>query len=245
MNVITWNMQGATGFGENKWRTDVARLFNRGAQICLLQECGNPPPSALPIPAPPVFGGAAVPGGINWNYYSWNIGSRRHPCTVGIFWLETDPAGHRVNLAIATVIFAGVPGAVVPNGIMYVPPAGGIAAARPAIGIRIPFGGGNANIFTLHALAGGGGDAPALITNINGGGAPWFAAGDMNRLPATWGAVALPGGVVGCPNSGDPTHPGTGTNLDYGFANGIAPAAAGLVMSDFVVSDHYPVYYVI
>ena len=49
MNIVTWNMQGATGFGESKWRTDVSRLFHPdfGTEVACLQEAGYPPDSAV------------------------------------------------------------------------------------------------------------------------------------------------------------------------------------------------------
>lgn len=256
MNVITWNMQGANGFGENKWNTDVKRLFRAGAQVILLQECGQPPGSAQPallpppggagvppLAVPPWLGAFAPPGALNWNYYLWNIGTRRRPCIIGIYWVETDPVGRRVNLAIATVVAADIGGAVVPINLIYVPPP--IAGTRPAIGIRVALPGGNANLFTLHAISPGGANAPGLLTNIHVYGPPWFVAGDFNRLPATWAGVVPPVGTQMAPNTGDATHPGSGTNLDYGLINPGPVPPAGQVMTNFVVSDHYPVLYIL
>jgi hypothetical protein len=247
LNLVTWNMQGATGFGENKWRTDVTRLFRAGAQVVLLQECGNPPNSAGPVAVPPPFlGGAGVPGGMNWSYLAWSIGSRRHPCDIGIYWVETDPGGHRCNLAIATVVFAAVPGAVIPGNLICVPPPAVGPGQRPAIGIRVPYGGGNIDLYTLHAISPGGPNAPGLLANINVVGPPWLAAGDYNRAPATWGGGGgvLPAGAVVSNHNGDATHPGSGTNLDYAI-NRPGGAVPGQVMDNFVVSDHYPVYYAV
>lgn len=250
MNLITWNMQGATSFGESKWHTDVPRLFAANAQILCLQECGEPPPSAVPA-APPAW----IPGppGLQWRYLMWNLGTHSRPQIVYILWLETDPVGHRVNLAIAVSAAAAAPINLlgIPNG----------AGGRPAIGLRFPYLAGTYDIYTLHAQSGNGGaDAPNLITNIVAtGAANWFAPGDFNRSPTlTWNPPAAPGigvapvpaGAVLCPHNGTITHPGSGTNLDYAFrgaGGGLAPNPAinGNVFTGFVVSDHYPVGYIL
>jgi hypothetical protein len=99
------------------------------------------------------------------------------------------------------------------------------------------------DVFTLHALSGGGNDAPGLIQNIDAlvNGIPlqlqWCAAGDFNREPSTWAPAA---GAIMPPNN--ITRPANGVKIDY-CVQFPAPqqVGAGFVISTFVVSDHYPV----
>jgi len=79
-----------------------------------------------------------------------------------------------------------------------------------------------------------------LINNISQLGSNWFCLGDYNRDPSTWANVNLPPGTHGCSHNGGTTHPSSGTNLDYGFING-APGIDGVVLDQFIASDHYPV----
>ncbi len=239
MNVITWNMQGATGFGESKWNTDVSRLFQANAEVICLQECGNPPPTAIPTAAPAWLAGHAIPGGgYQWQYFLWNLGTQSRPYFINILWIETDPVGHRVNLAIA---FSAA--AVAALNLIYITP--GIVGTRPAIGVRVPYGGATLDIYTLHAISPGGADGPNLINNIIAVGAPGgFCAGDYNTDPNTWAGV-LPAAAVVCPHNGVVTHPGSGTNLDYAIKSAAGGAIQGSVFTGFVVSDHYPVAYLL
>ena len=239
MDVITWNMQGATGSGESKWNTDVKRLFlQSGVHVTCLQECGSLPSSAIAIPPPAWLPGFAPPAGLNGDYVVWNLGTSSRPFNIYILWLETDPTGHRNNLAIASILL--------PLSLIYIPnPLGG----RPAIGMRLPYGStGNVAIFTLHAFSGSGNDGPGLLANMNMAGGSWFAAGDYNCDPTQWGLPGstapkiMPAGTVYCPHNIVPTHPGSGTNLDYAFKNP-GPGVQGIVGEQFVVSDHYPVAY--
>ncbi|NCQ99950.1 MAG: hypothetical protein GPJ11_08885 [Microcystis aeruginosa L211-101] len=239
MRVVTWNMQGATGGGESKWNADVKRLFlQAGVNVACLQESGNPPPSAVPAAAPGWLPGFAPPVGLNGAYLLWNLGTSSRPFNVYIIWIETDPTGHRNNVAVASVL--------PPLNLIYIPnPLGG----RPAIGMRLLYGpAGNADIFSLHAFSGNGNDGPGLLANINLTGGSWFAAGDYNCDPTQWGLPGsgspkiVPPGTAYCPHNPVPTHPGSGTNLDYAFKNP-GPGVIGTVLDNFIVSDHYPVIY--
>lgn len=235
MNVVTWNMQGATGSGESKWNTDVARLFKQqpNLEVALLQEAGAPPASAVDV-AYPAF---ITPGpAFNWAYMQWNLGSASRPQIVNIYWVQCDTGGNRNNLAIAFRL-APVNLMYIPNPIIAVLPK----VNRPAIGVRFAYGAGALNLYTLHAFSGGGGDGPYFLNAVNALGAPWAVGGDFNRDPNT-----MPPGVLPflCPHNPDATHPGSGTNLDYAFRS-FAPPVNGIVGVKFVVSDHYPVYYAI
>lgn len=239
MNVITWNMQGATGSGESKWNTDVKRLFLQlGVNVACLQECGNPPLSAISEAAPAWLPGFAPPVGLVEYYLLWNLGTNSRPFNVYIVWIETDPNGHRNNLAVASVL--------PPLNLIYINP--GLPGGRPALGMRLLYGLGNADIFTLHAFSGNGNDGPGLLANISVTGGSWFAAGDYNCAPTQWGLPGsgapkiVPAGTTYCAHNVVPTHPGSGTNLDYAFKNP-GPAVMGTVLNNFVVSDHYPVAY--
>lgn len=229
MIVVTWNMQGSTGGRESKWYTDVQRLFKQReprVEVALLQEAGVPPESAVLDPAPPFL--TALPA-FPWDSLLWNLGTAHRPDYVRIYWVQCDPGANRNNLAIAFR-----PAAdnfmIIPNPID--------ATRRPSLGIRFPHGAGTLDVYTFHAFSGGGHDAPGFLTAIDAVGAPWVAGGDFNRDPAT---VPVPGPGNPCLHATVITHPGSGTNLDYAYSS--LPATAGVVDSNFVVSDHFPVYY--
>jgi cytolethal distending toxin subunit B len=218
MSIVTWNMQGGTNSIDSKWTMYVKQLVRSFDVVCL-QEAGALPRTALIAVAP---GWNLVPPmGVNTQYVTWNIGTTSRPEIVYILWVNTDPKGGRVNLAICSKI--------APTGLLYAAP--GLANGRPSIGMVI---GGN-NYYTLHAFSGGGGDAGGLITNINAGPGPWFALGDYNRMP-NWGVTA---GTI-CPPNGQ-THQGGGF-LDYmvKFASG---TVNGQVQQIGSWSDHYYVGY--
>jgi len=230
--LVTWNMQGANGFGGgNKWRQDVTRLFlQEGVQIACLQECGVPAATAVPAPGlAPIAGPTPVPVAL----FTWNMRSVRRPFNVNGVFAQTDPAppngANRCNLSIVTTLT-----------IQGVSMVAGPAWGRPALGITLNNpNGGTIVVYSLHARSGGGNDAPTLIGNIAGVGGSWFAAGDYNRNPASWAGL-IPGGAFAC-NHQDPTLPAWGTILDYAFCTGAG--LPGAVDDNFVVSDHFPVYY--
>lgn len=236
MNIVTWNMQGSTGTRESKWNTDVKRIFlQTNVEVALLQEAGVPPSAVAVVPLGFLFG-ALPPPAFNLQSLLWNSGTASRPRNIGIFWLHCDLGANRNNLAIAFDVAA-----VNPQNFLYLNnPVG--AANRPAIGIRFAYGGGSLDVYTLHAFSGGGGDAPGFLAAINARGANWAVGGDFNRAPPPPLWAGAPG--VLCPHNAVPTHPGSGTNLDYAFKR-FAPAVTGIVDANFIVSDHFPVYYVI
>ena len=220
--LVTWNMQGATGFGGSKWRQDVSRLFlQQGVDIACLQECGAPPGSGVPVN---VGQFATVPPYV-WAAFTWNLGSTRRPFTVYGLWMRTDPGGNRNNLAIVT--------ATAPQSFLW---CAGTNYGRPAIGARMA-GPNNTSLdfYTLHACSGnGGGDGRTLLNNISNGGGTWFAAGDYNKDPNAWANEnPAPPGVL-CAH-GDITHPGSGTLLDYAFAS--ANARTGTVDGSLICAE--------
>ena len=246
MNILTWNMQGATSSGESKWNTDVRRWFLAGRDVVLLQECGATPGSSQQVVAPGFLPGRAVPGGVAWTLNSYNMGTTSRPNVIYLFWIHSDPGGNRCNLGIAA--------RVMPTSLIYI--ANPVVGGRPAIGARFAYGVGHVDIYTLHAFSGGGGDAPGLLNGIYGTSATWFVGGDFNRFPNTWapapamgglplapGVTGVPAGISLCPHGNVATHPGTGTNLDYAFKTGAS--VNGTVEQTYVASDHYGVTYVV
>jgi hypothetical protein len=223
MIVVTWNMQGSNVHEGMKWNAYILQYFNtnRGlsADVVCLQEAGAVPESARPSPPPPWVGGPPV--GWNGGYYLWNN-------SYFILWLQTDPNGNRVNLAIVSKIQ--------PDGLVCAAP--GLPGGRPALGYwlsgqNVPF------VFTIHGFSGNGNDDPGLISNIHGtvpAGNRWIAAGDYNREPNIWNA---PVGRIIPPNTF--TLPRSRKEYDYAVILNGGPAQ-GIVHQGFE-SDHYPVQF--
>ena len=133
--------------------------------------------------------------------------------------------------------------------------------SRPAIGIRI----GNDVFFNIHALANGGGDAPALVTAvhdffINMPQINWLIAGDFNRDPALLQAgldTRITNHIrIAAPNSA--THfssRGANRILDYAVVGRSSPERTALPLPQItalliaasmrahLASDHSPVHF--
>ncbi|MCL6753327.1 hypothetical protein KBT16_21090 [Nostoc sp. CCCryo 231-06] len=221
-SMVTWNMQGGNDSLDNKWNAYVKPLVNTYAYVCL-QEAGALPSSNVSDEQPPQWLKISPPPpNYRWRYVKWNIGTQTRPENVYILWLESDPNGGRVNLAICSK--------TQPNDLIYIAP--GLPNGRPSIGMHI----GRDHVYTLHAFSGGGGDAAGLITNINNAAQPWYALGDYNREP-TW---TTPVGII-CPPD-KPTQQ-SGGKLDY-MVQFETPAVTGLVQPEGAIwSDHAFVTY--
>lgn len=196
-NVANWNMQGGNEGMESKWTTHVRALTNNN-NVIALQEAGSAPQSAqlvgqtthdvdFPVNADGTGGMANMIYTVN--HYRWRIGTATRGATWHIYWLETDPRGGRVNLAMVTDRE--------PDTVVVAPPAW--AGARPALGLHF---GNNFDpddpqdyYWSVHALSGGGGDSHRLLANIaaaSRGQTPtgeqwigeWVAMGDWNHTPA-------------------------------------------------------------
>lgn len=238
MNLMTWNMWGATDSVENKWTKAVTALFNAGADVVCLQECGGLPGNTTTIMNTPPWNVDSIP--YVWYYETWTPISPQKTYTV--FMLETNENATRVNIALCT------PSTNVVNRLFYAPP--GANFGRPSIGFRISGANfNNFNVFTVHANSLTlGADAPALLANIDAavnqfpGNIPFCAAGDFNRDPTSWNpanAAIIPPAKV--------TFPSTGLKLDYCVLSP-APAqqvANGQVLEAITNSDHYPVSYIL
>lgn len=200
---VTYNMQGsATGNG-SKWTSDVLPLSNNH-DIVALQEAGASTPGVE-------FSRSSTNEGLLIQY-KWNVGTNANPDYRYIYWLQTDPSGNRVNLAIVTHVPA--------NAVTTV--QGGIpGVSRGALGVRL----GLSWFYTVHGLASGGGDDAQLLANIAGAnvtGFFWTALGDFNRDPST---LSTPFGAIKY-TSGQATQQ-SGGELDY------------MVSSDDVTCDLY------
>ncbi len=271
--AITLNMQGSTQDAESTWTFSVGNLFNRSPAsppVLALQEVGPSWPARAPGSRMRTFSGndlAALPAGMaaalpvgngipaaasQVVHTQWRSGWT----TRDVYFLQTDRnngswRGGRVNLAIVTARPADEV-VVVPNPLG---PATGFAA-RAALGVRF----GDTWYFSIHALSGGGNDAPGLLRNIDRFvnsrpnrsplGEEAFVLGDYNRDPTSLFRAGIPGGGR-IYNSGEWTQEdwtrGRRGELDYAVL--LAPGghfpADGMTATalDRVTSDHRPVQF--
>lgn len=244
MNVITWNMQGATGGSsssfdikkastryESKWVDNIAVLIkSNNVGVMLLQEVGSLPNGAIPVSQPINWlKGFAPPGGMAVGMYQWNLGSSYRKFIVNILWVLCDTGANRNNLAIVWTDTLKASTCFFVDNVMD---------GRPSIGVTLTENSSAVNFFTLHAFSPGGNDGPGLTSSAAGIGAPYFIAGDFNRDPQD---AVIPSNGYLCSHDAITTHPGTGTNLDYAISS--ASSVYGTVLSDYVASDHFPVMY--
>lgn len=219
---VTYNMQGGTG----KWSSDIPRLA-QGHTVIALQEAGPLPPTNNPIGSAFTYVGSVVRSGLTIYNYVRNFGTSTRPRWWYVSFMNTDPNGHRVNLAMA------VDGS--PDGYLVVPPVS--PGTRPSFGVRR----GNTWYFTVHGSAGNNGfDMPMMVIAVraavqNTGSRTFVIMGDFNRDPD---AMALPaGGYVY--RSGRATQQSAG-ELDYMVSNRALRLYQGRRLDGYS-SDHYPV----
>ena len=245
----TWNLQGSSSSTENKWQVSVRQLItgDNPLNILMLQEVGAVPNIARRTQR------MVQPGGTPVAEYVWELGTASRPRVVFIYHADIDVGARRVNLAIVSDRMADE--VIVVNQDSIAP-----QASRPALGIRI----GTDVFFSMHALAGGGGDATALVTAIHDHfrGMPqiaWFVGGDFNRESANL-LAGLDSRVtqnirIISPNTA--THfsaRGANRILDYaivgntqiaGGAQASLPALAAILAAasvrSYLSSDHFPV----
>lgn len=212
-------MQGASYSTENKWNSGVLPFFAQyNADICLLQECGA-------IPASAILQTANVNGIINLNLYTWGTDrSNKY-----ILFYPADPRGNRCNLAVVS----NVP----PTNCGFILSAT-VPTWRPIIGVVI----GGIFFGSIHAISPNGPDAQGLLNQVaafaGGIGIPWVVGGDYNRLPGT---MAPFGWIVNPPNY--PTYPATAplNALDFSVKS-VGTSIIGRVLA-LQMSDHLPVSY--
>lgn len=240
--IATWNLQGASALTESKWNINVRQLISgEGAvDILMVQEAGSPPESAMDT------GRVINSPGIPIRELTWNMGSNSRPQQVFIYFAQIDALGGRVNLAITSNRRA--------DEVIVLPPP--TAVSRPVIGIRI----GSDAFFSVHALAGRGVDAPAIVTSVfnffRNSQRPeiqatnWMIAGDFNRAPDSLrGALETPERNNTQILSPEAPTQRSGGILDYAIVGNtvafIPPVLrAGLLFGlrqTQISSDHYPV----
>lgn len=248
--VSTWNIQGASANTESKWNVSVRQLLtgDNPANILMVQEAGSIPASAIRT------GRLVQPGGTPVEEFTWELGTRHRSRMVYIYYAPIDVGARRVNLAIVSDRRADE--VIVIRQAMVA-----TEASRPTIGIRI----GNDVFFNIHALANGGGDAPALVTAVhdyfmNMPQINWLIAGDFNRDPAILqaGLDTRITNHVRMISPSSATHFGSrGSNrtLDYAVVGRSSssrsvlplPQIVALIMAAniraHIASDHFPVHF--
>ncbi len=227
--TASWSLQGSSATSESKWSVSVRQLISgeNAADILALQEVGSLP---------------QTPPGIPIAEYTWDLGSRSRPDMVYIYYSPVDVGANRVNLAIVSRRMA--------DDVIVLPPP--TTVSRPIIGIRI----GNDVFFSIHALANGGRDAPAIVnavfnhfsgrSDIN-----WMILVDFNRSPAslrlelsleTRVRIAIVAPNIATQRSGGILDYAVIGNSGSGFREPLI--AAALMLANFrtqLVSDHFPV----
>ncbi|MEV0227482.1 endonuclease/exonuclease/phosphatase family protein [Streptomyces sp. NPDC050704] len=237
----TYNMQGSGGGlnGQSKWQSDVYPLMQQGIQVLALQEAGTIPASATNVRNRTLTVHTNDGG---YQYFGlttaeWRPGGSRG-ATYYIYLLNTDPQGHRVNVAFITNQRADSIATAYGG-------AGG--AGRPALGLRF----GNDMFWSVHALSNGGSNAAQLVREINAAsaGRNWAAMGDWNRTPESmetqlWNQQqAIAGDVTFYHTRGQETQTHQGGNqLDYMVSNG-NDDSVGAGRMQLMSSDHYPVMF--
>jgi pectin methylesterase-like acyl-CoA thioesterase len=228
-------MQGATdGRGNSKWVTGVVSLLRNGRDVVSLQEVG--PEGNVPGQ----FGHEEdltvdLPQGGQVTYrlrvHSWNIGTDTRPNRYQVYWLQTDPGGNRVNLAMVTNRQV--------TGVRAVDAGEG----RPALALTF----GDTVFYDVHANANGGTNSATAARNIqrDAGLHHWAAMGDWNVDPDVLSRrLGSPAGVYYY-RAFNPTtnEPGTSTQqsggeLDYMVSGSYLPGY-GAGRGGAGGSDHY------
>lgn len=237
--TASWNLQGSSANTESKWSVSVRQLVTgeNAADILAIQEAGTLPQTARPS-------GRAITtvSGIPIEEFIWDLGTRSRPDNLFIYYSPVDTGANRVNLAIVSRMRA--------NEVIILPPP--TVASRPIIGIRI----GNDVFFSIHALANGGVDAPAIVNAVHDHfvGQPevnWMILGDFNRSPESLrNELRLETRIritIVAPSAATQRSGGT---LDYAIVGNSAgelretALSAILMLANFrtqLVSDHFPV----
>src|SRR3989454_8622761 len=227
-NPVTYNMQGASADTTPKWSSDIPGLLNH--DVIALQEAGPLPP----LDPNGVFSyqDRRSVNGMTVYHYLRNFGTRSRPNFRHVYFMQTDPNGNRVNLAMVTQNPA--------DQTWFLAPA--FAGSRASFGVQF----GNTVFYTMHGLSGGGNDVPNMVNRIVDGsqanGLDYAILGDFNRDPST-----LIGGPLRASahiyRSGRATQQ-SGGELDYMVASRDM-GALGLLYQGHRLggfsSDHYPV----
>ena len=227
-NPVTYNMQGASADTTPKWSSDIPNLLNH--DVIALQEAGPLPP----LDPNGVFSyqDRRSVNGMTVYHYLRNFGTRSRPNFRHVYFMQTDPNGNRVNLAMVTQNPA--------DQIWFLGPA--FNGSRASFGVQL----GNTVFYTMHGLSGGGNDVPNMVNRIADGsqanGLAYAILGDFNRDPSTLIGGPLRAGAH-IYRSGQATQQSAG-ELDYMIASRDM-GALGLLYQGHRLggfsSDHYPV----
>ncbi|MGG7048301.1 MULTISPECIES: cytolethal distending toxin subunit B family protein [unclassified Campylobacter] len=236
--LATWNLQGSSAATESKWNISVRQIVSgaNAADILAVQEAGSIPTTAM------LTGRNERSADTIVTEFLWQLGSVSRPEQAYIYYANIDSGANRVNLAIVSRTRA--------DEIIILPPP--TTVSRPIIGIRI----GNDVFFSIHALANGGTDAPAIVDSVfrhfaNRPEIIWTIMGDFNRSPESLRqnlelSIRVRTRAIS-PNA--PTQRNGGT-LDYAIVGNSAGSlvtttlAAVLMLANLrthIVSDHFPV----
>lgn len=226
---ITYNMQGAqSGDTTPKWSSDIPQLI-QGHDVVALQEAG-------PVPALDPNGlfsyqDSTTVGPYAVYHYLRNFGTSSRPNVQHVYFMQTDPGGNRVNLAMVTVQQA--------DAVWITPPT--FPGSRASFGVQL----GNTVFNDVHGLSGGGNDIPGMLAAIQANqgdtGHDYAVLGDFNRQPDTLTASQLPADTYRyVPGAATQL---SGGQLDYMVANRYVPNYAGHLRADLLrtASDHLPV----
>jgi cytolethal distending toxin subunit B len=227
----TYNMQGSQGGDLTpKWSTDIPALL-ANHDVLALQEAGPVPPQTQTGPF--VYQDSTTNFGYTVYHYLRNFGTSSRPVLRHVYFMETDPNGHRVNLAMVS--------AALPDRVWITPPAI-TGVSRASFGLQF----GNTVFNDIHALSGGGGDAGGLLADIafrqGFFGYDWAVLGDFNTTPNTLIGRGLPAG----------SHlyrPGVATQISGGELDYMVSSADVLLYEGHAMpgisSDHWPVEFAV
>lgn len=236
--TATWNMQGALSDEYSKW-SQVRRMMRCEVEVLAIQEGGSP--ASIPSISTAINVNVDNPDGVDipFSAYKWNSGSDSRPEIYYLYFLYSN---NRCNLAIATKVRAD-------NVILLKRDRPFYDEERPILGVRL----GNDYFFNIHAVTGGGSNAPGLVNrtysymqerNSNS----WMLMGDFNRnssslmdtIRRNYGAIVNEVATI----SQDLETQISGGNLDYAVDPVAISADHQAVRYDDAArqdSDHYPV----
>ena len=246
MQLITWNMQGATDSAKlSKWPLVRKLVRDFGAVVCL-QECGAIPDTAKDLKLP--WGIAHVRTVL---YPSQRDASRAREKPIFITHYAWDAAGNRTNLAIATP--------VQPSSVKALPEISN-TIWRPALGVEIGATRRATWYFCIHAISPGGKDAIDLLRTVPESTTlfnpktgsktlqPWVVAGDFNREPDSLKSQMASKKIAGsiCRANGN-THNAKqqppSKMLDYAITSRPNSHVGEVQRNMADTSDHFPVLF--
>lgn len=178
--LASWNMQGASRNGDNKWISIIHEQM-QNYDIIVLQESGSfPPDSSVANDAPsPV---TRIDNEINVNQRVWHRGTVDRPNDSYIYHVRNGIGNDRISMAIVSRRPA--------DEVFVIGPVGRGRSSRPIIGIRH----GNDYFFNIHAGAHRNNEVPAAVTVVEehmsgvlgrNPTATWIMMGDYNRNGTT------------------------------------------------------------